>query len=85
MGKQSKKQIRFVTFLMFGALFCSIMVAVTKLLGADEYTGIFAIGAVGFAIVTLPFSIVIHFPPKKKPISRIDLLRKKLLKEKSAK
>ncbi len=85
MGKQNKKQIRFVTFLMFGALFCAIMVAVTKLLGADEYTKIFAMAAVGFAIVTLPFSIVIQDSPKEKPVSRIDLLRKKLLKEKSAK
>ncbi len=85
MGKQSKKQIRFVTFLMFGALFCSIMVAVTKLMGADEYTGMFAIAAVGFAIVTLPFSIVIQLQPKEKPVSRVDLLRKKLLKEESVK
>ncbi len=85
MGKQNKKQIRFVTFLMFGALFCSIMVAVTKLLGVDEYTKIFAIAAVGFAIVTLPFSIVIQYPRKEKPVSRVDLLRKKLLKEKSVK
>ncbi len=85
MGNPSKKQVRFVTFLMFGALFCSIMVAVTKLIGADEYTGIFAIAAVGFAIVTLPFSVVIQMPPKKKPISRVDLLRKRLLEEESAK
>jgi hypothetical protein len=76
MGNQGKKQIKFVAFLMFGALFCSIMVAVTKLMGADEYTGIFAIAAVGFAIVTIPFSVVIQTKPKKKPESRIDLLRK---------
>ena len=66
MGNQ--KQIKFVAFLMFGALFCSIMVAVTKLLGADEYTGMFAIAAVGFAIVTIPFSVVVQIKPKKKPV-----------------
>ncbi len=85
MGNESKKQIRFVTFLMFGALFCSIMVAITKLMGADEYTGMFAIAAVGFAIVTLPFSVIVNIKPKKKPVSRADLLRKQLLEEESAK
>ena len=78
----NKKQIKFVAFLMFGALFCSIMVAVTKLIGADEYTGMFAIAAVGFAIVTIPFSVVIQIKPKKKPVSRIDLLRKQYFDEK---
>ena len=85
MGNESKKQIRFVTFLMFGALFCSIMVAITKLIGADEYTGMFAIAAVGFAIVTLPFSVIVNLKPRKKPVSRVDLLRKQLAKEESAK
>ena len=85
MGKQSKKQIRFATFLMFGALFSAIMVAVTKLIGADEYTGMFAIAAIGFAIVTIPVSIVIKTPPKKKPVSRLELLRKQLLEEEAAK
>jgi hypothetical protein len=85
MGNESKKQIRFVTFLMVGALFCSIMVAITKLIGADEYTGMFAIAAVGFAIVTLPFSVIVNIKPRKKPVSRVDLLRKKLLEKESAK
>jgi hypothetical protein len=82
MESQGRKQIRFVTFLMFGALFCSLMVAVTKLIGADEYTGIFAIAAVGFAIVTIPFSIVVQTKPKKDPTSRVDLLKKRYLEEK---
>jgi hypothetical protein len=84
MGKQGRKQIRFVTFLMFGALFCAIMVAITKLLGAEEYTGIFAIAAVGFAIVTIPFSVVV-LKPKEKPISRVDVLKKRYLEENSLK
>ena len=83
MGNQN--QIKFVAFLMLGALFCSIMVAVTKLLGADEYTGMFAIAAVGFAIVTIPFSVVIQTKPKKKPLNRIDLLRKQYFDEEAIK
>ncbi|HIO92400.1 MAG TPA: hypothetical protein EYG68_06085 [Leucothrix mucor] len=82
MENQNKKRISFISFLMFGALFCSIMVAVTKLMGADEYTGMFAIAAVGFAIITLPFSIIVHLKPKTPPVSRVDLLRKKFLEEK---
>ncbi|MCK5855317.1 MAG: hypothetical protein KAG56_08845 [Sulfurovaceae bacterium] len=83
MGNQN--QIKFVAFLMFGALFCSIMVAVTKLMGADEYTGVFAIAAVGFAIVTIPFSVVIQAKPNKKAVNRIDLLRKQFFDEKATK
>ncbi|HFC29600.1 MAG TPA: hypothetical protein ENJ44_01010 [Oceanospirillales bacterium] len=81
---KNKKRIKFITFLMFGALFCSIMVAVTKLMGADDYTGMFAIAAVGFAIVTLPFSVIVHIEDKKtSSISRVDLLRQRILEEKS--
>jgi len=83
MKKQNKKRIKFITFLMFGALFCSIMVAVTKLIGADEYTGMFAIAAVGFAIVTLPFSVIVQLNSKEEPVSRVDLLRQRILEEKS--
>ncbi|MCK5895746.1 MAG: hypothetical protein KAG20_03010 [Cocleimonas sp.] len=85
MESQGRKQIKFVMFLMFGALFCSIMVAVTKLIGADDYTGIFAIAAVGFAIVTIPFSIVVPTNQKKDPVSRVDLLKKRYLDEKPLK
>ncbi|RTZ63337.1 MAG: hypothetical protein DSZ29_07200 [Aquificaceae bacterium] len=83
MKKQNKKRIKFITFLMFGALFCSIMVAVTKFIGADEYTGMFAIAAVGFAIVTLPFSVIVQLNSKEEPVSRVDLLRQRILEEKS--
>jgi hypothetical protein len=85
MGNQGKRQIRFVTFLMFGALFCAIMVAVTKLMGAEEYTGIFAIAAVAFAIVTIPFSVVVQIKPKEKPVSRVDVLKKRYIEENSLK
>lgn len=83
MAKQNKKRITFISFLMFGALFCSIMVAVTKLIGVDEYTGMFAIAAVGFAIITLPFSVIVQLKPKSPPVSRVDLLRQRILEEKS--
>jgi hypothetical protein len=79
MGNQNKKQVQFVTLLMFGALFCSIMVAVTKVMGVDEYAGMFAIAAVGFAIVTIPFSVVVKVKSKKKPVSRVDVLRKRYI------
>lgn len=83
MKKQNKKRITFISFLMFGALFCSIMVAATKLMGADEYTGMFAIAAVGFAIVTLPVSVITHTNANKTTVSRVDLLRQRFLEEKS--
>ena len=83
METQNKKRITFISFLMFGALFCSIMVAATKLMGADEYTGMFALAAVGFAIVTLPFSVIVHLKDKPPTVSRVDLLRQRILEEKS--
>lgn len=58
------------------------MAAISKLISADEYTGFFAIAAVGFAIITIPFSIIIQIKPKK-PVSRIDLLRKRYAQEKA--
>jgi len=77
MRNRNKKQVQFVTFLMFGALFCSIMVGVTKVIGVDAYSGMFAIAAVGFAIVTIPFSIVVQAKSKEKPVSRVEVLRKR--------
>ena len=65
---------------MFGALACSIMVAICKLIGADDYIGYFAIAAVAFAIITIPFSIIIQ-QPKKPPVSRVELLRKRYAQE----
>ncbi|MCK5902544.1 MAG: hypothetical protein KAG28_05290 [Cocleimonas sp.] len=84
MGKQTKKRTTVISFLMIGALFCSIMVALTTFLGAEDYAGLFAIAAVGFAIITVPFSVIVKVKSHQATtkVSRVDLLRKRLINNK---